>query len=889
VLAFDATPAAARRANIAVLVERYHALHAAGDYRAALHQAEMLEASVKAQFGTKHANYATVLDMLAKAHEAQGHYGEAELVLKQSLALKEGSKGQKNVQVAKTLNLLANLYAKQGRYADAEPLSRRALEMAEKERGAGRASLGPALNGLANIFIGQGRYDEAEALQKRALAIVEKSKDSANDDYVATLGNLAAVHYLQGRFGEAETLFLRAVALKERARGAGHPDLAKTLNNLANVYNRQGKFGEAESRYRQALTIAERSLGANHPQLAVYFANLASVYRTQGRYAEAEGLYQRALALDEAALGPNHPETALILNNLGNLLFDQGRTAEAEGTYKRALAIREKALGTNHPEVGVTLDALAGVYRSQGKYREAEDLLKRALAITEPALGAGHAVLAPTLNKLGDVNRLQGRHGEAARLYDRALTIIEQSVGGNHPDAAALLDKRAMAEAAEGNLATALAWSRRATSTLIAHAGSEQSAPSRPAGQQGGLITQRADYFVRRMGYLAVASQQRLESEAALRDEAIEIAQWASLSSAASAVQQMGVRFAAGRDALASLIRENQDLAAAWRDRDKALIEALSKPEGQRNSTLIANIRRQIAETERKLAVVTARLEKEFPDFAALARPKPLQADEAQQLLRADEALVFFLAGDRESHVFALTRERFEWRTIPLGAKDLGAKIAAFRRGLDLAELERSINAGRAELFDLAFAYDLYVALFGPVEAFVKDKRHLLVVPSGPLTGLPFHLLVTEKPAAGPEIRDSSVYRNAAWLIKRHAITVLPSVGSLKALRVFAGKEQGGKVMIGFGDPVFESQPSPTPVDRRHRRARATERTRAYSDFWRGPTVDRGKLAEALASLPESAETRRRPRGSPRRRSRRSSPIRPSAVRKPCAVPCWTI
>ena len=59
------------------------------------------------------------------------------------------------------------------------------------------------------------------------------------------------------------------------------------------------------------------------------------------------------------------------------------------------------------------------------------------------------------------------------------------------------------------------------------------------------------------------------------------------------------------------------------------------------------------------------------------------------------------------------------------------------------------------------------------------------MVPSGALTALPFHLLVTEKPAvAVPQVktlRDLAAYRDAAWLLKRHAVTVLPSVASLKA------------------------------------------------------------------------------------------------------------
>src|SRR5262249_23681930 len=56
-------------------------------------------------------------------------------------------------------------------------------------------------------------------------------------------------------------------------------------------------------------------------------------------------------------------------------------------------------------------------------------------------------------------------------------------------------------------------------------------------------------------------------------------------------------------------------------------------------------------------------------------------------------------------------------------------------------DLTKSAAAGKPELFDLAAAHELYGVLFGPVEALIKDKRHVFMVPSGPLTALPFHLL----------------------------------------------------------------------------------------------------------------------------------------------------
>ena len=153
----------------------------------------------------------------------------------------------------------------------------------------------------------------------------------------------------------------------------------------------------------------------------------------------------------------------------------------------------------------------------------------------------------------------------------------------------------------------------------------------------------------------------------------------------------------------------------------------------------------------------------------------------------------------------------------------------------------------------------------------MKDKRSLLIVPSGALTALPFHLLVTEKPAAAiPEKLDG--YRDAAWLLKRHAVSVLPSVASLKSLRAFARRDHGVKPMTGFGDPLFD--PSQPGGDKRAATKSAARgvATGAYTDFWRGAGVDRDP---ARASLAATAGYRRRTecgREKPRRCRFRHSP-----------------
>jgi CHAT domain-containing protein len=179
-------------------------------------------------------------------------------------------------------------------------------------------------------------------------------------------------------------------------------------------------------------------------------------------------------------------------------------------------------------------------------------------------------------------------------------------------------------------------------------------------------------------------------------------------------------------------------------------------------------------------------------------------------------------------------------------------KVAAFRRGLDIEKLRESAEGGKPEVFDLTLAHELYATLLAPVEHVIKDKHDLIVVPTGALTALPAHLLVTEPSVVATSPEDVAAYRDAAWLLKRHAVSVLPSVASLKALRVSARTQPAAKPMIGFGDPQFSATP-PAAGSQRGTKV-ATVKTRSYADYWRGAGVDRAQLSAALPQLPDTAD-----------------------------------
>src|SRR5882757_3155236 len=547
-----------------------------------------------------------------------------------------------------------------------------------------------------------------------------------------------------GKYAEAVALAQGQVESLEKKFGPAHRDVGTALNNLAQIYGSQGRDGEAEPLFKRSIAILEKTAGLDSPEIASALNNLAALYQRQERFTEAEPLFKRALAVREKSLGSGHPDLGQSLNNLATLYEKLGRHGDSEPLFKRALAIYEKAAGREHPAVATLLNNLGQVEKVQGRYAKAEPLIRRSLAIREKVLGPDHPDVARSLNNLADLYERQGRYADAEPLYQRAVTIRQSALGPDHPDLATSLNNLASLYQAEGRTADAL-----------------------PVVEQT-IANGRAQSRVALAVLWTAQRQQLMPAEKAL-DDALNVVQRGTQSSAASAVNKLAVRLAAGTDRLAQLVRRDQDLATESETLDKAIIAAVSRERSKRDPAAEQRSRERLAVISAERASLQKNFATEFPDYAALSNPLPMTAKEIQALLSGDEAMVLFSVVDRESYVFALTRERFDWKPLPLGAEALSRKVAAFRRGLDIAHA--SDASGKSGLFDLALAHELYATLLGPVETLIRDKRSLLVAPSGALTALPFHLLVTERPAAAiPEKFEG--YRDAAWLLKRQAVSV---------------------------------------------------------------------------------------------------------------------
>jgi len=715
-----------------------------------------------------------------------------------------------------------------------------------------------------------GWHAESRAQTETAPRAADQRADDAD-----TLISRALQLYSAGQYAPALRAGEQAAELLS-TQAAASAQLATALMVQALCHKRLVQVAQAERLYRQAIDIYEKVQGPSGRDLAIAIDNLASLYMEHGRLAEAEQLRLRALDIFKTTLGSASPHVVTALQNLAVLYQYQERFGEAQQAFEEALSNAEMTFGPESRQVGVIADNLAGFHRERQQFDKAESLYLRAIMAFEKTLGQDHPDTVLALQNYAILLSETGRLDNAEANIRKALSINERLYGASHSTVAAALNTLVLQYIGQQRWDEALAASRRSTaiSVELGRRG-KTNAPSE-TGQRASAM--------RRFVQIAHAVG---AADADLMNESYITAQRALETGAALALSQLAARYAIGDDALAVLLRERQDLAAEFESRDKLLVVAVARAPSQRDRVAEDGARSRMVAIGLRMDAIDKALAEAFPQYTALARPNPLSITQTQALLRPDEALLQYLdvqgigAVPEATFAWLITRTEAHFLRLPIGTAMLARSVAALRCGLDVTHwLDGGAKAcsdllgvaappASAPLpFSLAVAHELYQALLGPFEAKIAGK-HLLIVPSGALTSLPPSVLVTEKPQIAIPSSDAG-YRSAAWLGIRQPITVLPSVASLTALRLFAPQSRAAKPFLGIGNPLLDGDGSVSEQERAER-ARAQQhcpntarvasaggamarRLRVAGPLFRGgQTADVGAI-RTLLPLPETRD-----------------------------------
>jgi CHAT domain-containing protein len=644
----------------------------------------------------------------------------------------------------------------------------------------------------------------------------------------------------------ADTAAARTIVearLKSGSEQMRSADLASftDLVRLGRFYNSTQNFAGAENAFRRALDIETRVLGANAEGTGAVMIELALQVSNQGRFDEAAGLFRRADPIVQRSTSDTLH--ARYSSYLALDAANQRKYSEALAYAREATAIRRKRVESQgdtltatvqdpqqfgaRGELAHSLRIEAAMALRLGDTTSALASISEALEIMSATPGLPLSWRPEALALLSEVDAADGRFSAAERDLATAIALSQKLFGETAPTALVLL-KRARLQTNLERDQDAL----RDFQAAFAIIANDESARAQ-------LVSDEVTPFFTAASTLASSDEKQ---RAALADGMFRASQLVSLGVADQTIGRAAARLSTNDPAIAELIRQTQ---AAERARDAARLELANeqaKPDIERGSVRETALAQQVDQQTAAAAALQKKLIAAFPAYANLADPGPVGLGDLQKRLGLDEAFLSFVIGHNQSYALLLRRDGFAVHRIEATDATLVERVTQLREAL-------VPRLGSLPDYDVELAYGLYTQLLGHFEAQLSGVTHLVVATPGTLASLPFSLLVTQQPAPGAR----HAYGSAAWLIRRMAVSQVPSPRAFVNLRdARALAKPAPRPFLGVGNPTFSGSAGSAAGKGQPSALEAL----AGSCRENGPV--QSDLIRALAPLPETADEVRR-------------------------------
>jgi CHAT domain-containing protein len=285
--------------------------------------------------------------------------------------------------------------------------------------------------------------------------------------------------------------------------------------------------------------------------------------------------------------------------------------------------------------------------------------------------------------------------------------------------------------------------------------------------------------------------------------EAFRIADVVRWQSVQKAVSGSALRSAAGTPELGAKIKTLQNNEDELQAVYKNLIAQRSAPPDKQLPSVIAAMEKRIEAIQKEQAQALVDIRRQFPKYDALVNPRPADLVTARQALLPGEALLSIYVTDAGTYVWAAASGPDAALQFHFSPKPKAWLTEQVKRLRDAVDLTTGVSPDRMK-FDVEAAHAIYQEFLAPVESTWAKGDTLLVVANDALGQVPFSMLVTnEAPAKAEPGLPLSHYRQTPWLLRKAAISYLPSISTLVTLRSVASSKAQRSPFIGFGDPDF--------------------------------------------------------------------------------------
>ncbi|MGH8174933.1 MAG: tetratricopeptide repeat protein [Steroidobacter sp.] len=246
-----------------------------------------------------------------------------------------------------------------------------------------------------------------------------------------------------------------------------HPEVrARLLEAIGRTYRRQNEYELSISFLEDALHIRKQLPDANGAKTATVLAELANALRLAGDLDRADRALKQALEITETHRSERSITYASLLTQLGHSALQIGNLPSARKYFEQSLRLNRELLGPRDPEVAGVLLALSSVFLWSDDLHAAERAIRDSVSIFVLAgVPDLHPDRVTAESRLADVLFLQNRIEEAAPLFEKSLESHIRLYGDSSRQVADVLESLAMTRRAQGFLAEAEDYGRRAVAT----------------------------------------------------------------------------------------------------------------------------------------------------------------------------------------------------------------------------------------------------------------------------------------------------------------------------------------------------------------------------------------------------------------------------------------
>jgi CHAT domain-containing protein/tetratricopeptide (TPR) repeat protein len=521
------------------------------------------------------------------------------------------------------------------------------------------------------------------------------------------------------------------------------------------------------------------------------------------------------------------------LNALGEVLCQCGEPDSAEPFLREALAKCRKYLGDEDPYTATTFLSLASMLRSTGEYSAAESLAVEAMAIQRQSQGCVDLYVAECLSHMADTYVAQRKSGQAASCLREALQSYTRVLGEDHPSVVAAkheLGRCILAQDKPSDAESLLQNAAAAFETARLRVGSGY---SRAAFQDSPYATLAAARLLLGKEFEAWPAAERALGRALA--DLIIAAERRSLSPMECARQ----------DSL-------QQVLGRLEDKLTALQETALKDTTIAVSEEIDDVRIRLAAANAAWTAFQREIAHRYP----VTEGRAFDVRRVQRTLSDRTALIGWLhleasRGDFAAWGYVIRNEgpvRWVRLDTSIGEDEVQSpleKACDFREALVIAAswTVRPTDVSRL----IGEAAGLCERWVTPLESHLEGVEHLVVIPSGPMLGVPVEALV-----------DS----DDVFLTDRYTISYAPSA-TLHTWLWEQGVDKGTPLTrkaLLVGDPPFTSDQLTAMVQERDQSRRDEDSRFSTLELATQRSVLRSALAgnqEALAALPRLPWTRK--------------------------------